>query len=114
MPGVEDHGAVQQGRNALMYSTHRTFDANELERLDAFLDHVYDDFTGKVASGRSMSQDDVHARIGDLKSFEIYMLGIEAVCRDAVTAAMKIPDGGLDEAWAASVCGNIEAQFLQS
>ena len=55
------YGAVQQGRNALMYSTHRTFDANELERLDAFLDHVYDDFTGKVASGRNMSQDDVHA-----------------------------------------------------
>jgi protease IV len=55
------YGAVQQGRNALMYSTHRTFDANELERLDAFLDHVYDDFTGKVGSGRNMSRDDVHA-----------------------------------------------------
>jgi protease-4 len=54
------YGAVQQGRNALMYSTHRTFDANELSRLDAFLDHVYDDFTGKVASGRNMSKDDVH------------------------------------------------------
>ena len=55
------YGAVQQGRNALMFSTHRTFDANELERLDAFLDHVYDDFTSKVASGRNMSQDDVQA-----------------------------------------------------
>jgi len=55
------YGAVQQGRNSLMFSTHRTFDANELERLDAFLDHVYDDFTSKVASGRNMSQDDVHA-----------------------------------------------------
>jgi protease-4 len=56
-----NYGAVQQGRNALMYSTHRSFDANELERLDAFLDHVYDDFTSKVASGRNMSKDDVHA-----------------------------------------------------
>ena len=55
------YGAVAQGRNALMYSTHRSFDANELERLDAFLDHVYDDFTNKVASGRNLSQADVHA-----------------------------------------------------
>jgi len=55
------YGAVQQGRQALMYSTHRSFDAAELERLDAFLDHVYDDFTGKVASGRGLSQADVHA-----------------------------------------------------
>jgi hypothetical protein len=59
-------------------------------------------------------QDDVHARIADLKSFEIYMLGIEAVCRDTVTAAMKIPDGELDETWAASVCDNIDAQLLQT
>jgi protease IV len=55
------YGAVQQGRNALMYSTHRRFDDAELERLDAFLDHVYDDFTAKVAEGRKMTQDDVHA-----------------------------------------------------
>ena len=55
------YGAVAQGRNALMYSTHRSFDANELERLDAFLDHVYDDFTNKVASGRNLTQEDVHA-----------------------------------------------------
>ena len=55
------YDAVQQGRNALMYSTHRRFDEAELERLDAFLDHVYDDFTAKVAEGRKMTQDDVHA-----------------------------------------------------
>jgi len=56
-----NYGAVQQGRNSLMYSTHRSFDAAELERLDAFLDHVYADFTGKVAEGRKMTQDAVHA-----------------------------------------------------
>src|SRR5438270_4444803 len=56
-----NYGAVQQGRNSLMYSTHRSFDAAELERLDAFLDHVYNDFTGKVAAGRNMSQESVHA-----------------------------------------------------
>jgi hypothetical protein len=57
-------------------------------------------------------QDEVFARMQDLRSFEIYMLGIEAVCRDTVTAAMKIPDGGLDETWAAAVCKNIEALLL--
>jgi protease-4 len=56
-----NYGSVQQGRNALMYSTHRRFDDTELERLDAFLDHVYDDFTTKVADGRNMTRDDVHA-----------------------------------------------------
>jgi protease IV len=55
------YGSVQQGRNALMYSTHRGFDEAELERLDAFLDHVYDDFTAKVATGRKMTQEAVHA-----------------------------------------------------
>ena len=55
------YDAVQQGDHALMYSTHRRFDDTELERLDAFLDHVYADFTAKVAEGRSLTQDEVHA-----------------------------------------------------
>jgi protease-4 len=55
------YGSVQEGRNALMYSTHRRFDDTEIERLDAFLDHVYADFTAKVADGRKMTPDDVHA-----------------------------------------------------
>jgi protease-4 len=55
------YDSVQQGRNALMYSTHRPFDDAELERLDAFLDHVYDDFTAKVADGRAMTREAVHA-----------------------------------------------------
>jgi protease-4 len=54
------YDAVQRGRNARMYSTHVPFDAAQLERLDAFLDAVYDDFTGRVAHGRSMSKEAVH------------------------------------------------------
>jgi protease-4 len=56
-----NYGAVQQGRNARMYSTHKRFDVDELDRLDAFLDFVYADFTSRVADGRGMSQDAVHA-----------------------------------------------------
>jgi hypothetical protein len=58
-------------------------------------------------------KDDVRARIPDQKSFELYMLGMETVCRDTVTAAMKIPGTTLDERWAAAVCANIENLLLQ-
>jgi protease-4 len=55
------YGAVQRGANARMYSTHSRFADSELERLEAFLDSVYADFTGKVAEGRKMTRDAVHA-----------------------------------------------------
>jgi protease-4 len=55
------YGAVQRGRNARMYSAHNSFDDSELERLNTFLDNVYDDFTGKVAQGRNMTKEAVHA-----------------------------------------------------
>ena len=55
------YGAVQRGRNARMYSAHNSFDDSELERLNSFLDNVYEDFTAKVAEGRSMTKDAVHA-----------------------------------------------------
>ena len=55
------YAAVQRGEHARMYSTHLPFSDTELAKLDEFLDHVYRDFTGKVASGRGMSQDEVHA-----------------------------------------------------
>ena len=59
-------------------------------------------------------QDDVKTKVPDLKSFEIYMLWIETVCRHVVAAAMAIPDGGLDEKWAAAVCSNVETRLLGS
>jgi hypothetical protein len=57
-------------------------------------------------------QDKVGAGTPDLESFEFYMLSMEALCRDIVTHAMKIPEGELDERWAAAVRMNIEAQLL--
>jgi protease-4 len=54
------YGAVQHGAHARMYSTKRGFDDAEKERMDAWLDHVYADFTGKVAQGRGMTQEEVH------------------------------------------------------
>lgn len=57
-------------------------------------------------------QGDVRESLKDLKSFEIYMLGIEAICREIVEDAMKIADGNLDEQWAGVVCKKIEARLL--
>lgn len=54
------YGATERGRNARMHSMRRPFDEVERERLDAFLDRVYDDFTGKVAAGRRMTREAVH------------------------------------------------------
>lgn len=55
-----NHDAVEQGAHSRMYSTKRGFDEGELERINAWLDRVYVDFTGKVARGRGMSQEQVH------------------------------------------------------
>jgi hypothetical protein len=57
-------------------------------------------------------QDAVAAKMPDQQSVELYMFGMEAMCRDVVARAMKIPDGELDQQWAAAICSNIEGQLL--
>ena len=54
------YGAVHRGEHALMYSQHRKFSESEQERLDAWLDRIYADFTGKVADCRGMTVEAVH------------------------------------------------------
>ncbi len=53
-------GAVAEGENALMTSPRRAFSPAEREKLEEFLDRVYDDFVTKVAAGRGMSFQEVH------------------------------------------------------
>ena len=45
---------VSAGRYADMFSTQRPFDAEEWDRLEGWLDRVYDDFTSKAAEDRRM------------------------------------------------------------
>jgi protease-4 len=54
------HGTVTEGRHALMFSAQQEFSAEEWQRLQDWLDRVYDDFTAKVAAGRGMSREQVH------------------------------------------------------
>jgi protease-4 len=54
-------GAVEHGGSARMYSLRRGFSDDERHKLAAMLDRIYADFVQKVADGRRMSFDDVHA-----------------------------------------------------
>jgi protease IV len=51
---------VAEGENATMFSSSRPFSDSEWERINTWLDAVYEDFTEKVASGRGMSRERVH------------------------------------------------------
>jgi len=49
--------SVSVGRQAEMFSTQREFTEDEWQRLEAWLDRVYDDFTSKAAQDRGMDVD---------------------------------------------------------
>jgi protease IV len=51
---------VAEGENATMFSLSRPFTDAEWERINSWLDAVYEDFVEKVASGRRLSRDRVH------------------------------------------------------
>ncbi|MGA3353823.1 MAG: signal peptide peptidase SppA [Acidimicrobiales bacterium] len=52
--------SVGEGRHALMFSPQTGFSESEWAKLNEWLDFVYEDFTAKVASARSMSREAVH------------------------------------------------------
>jgi protease-4 len=55
------HDGVASGDRAFMFSPRRGFTDAERQRLEAWLDHVYEDFVAKAAEGRRMSREQVHA-----------------------------------------------------
>jgi protease IV len=52
--------AVVLGKHAGMFSTAHPFTSDDWQIVDAWLDHIYADFTGKVAAGRGLSAERVH------------------------------------------------------
>jgi protease IV len=52
--------SVTEGAHADMFSTTRPFSKEEWSKINSWLDRIYADFTGKVASGRNMTQAQVH------------------------------------------------------
>jgi protease IV len=51
---------VSQGDHAAMFSQQRPFSEDEWTLVNDWLDHIYDDFTGKVAEGRGLTREQVH------------------------------------------------------
>jgi protease-4 len=51
---------VVQGAHAAMFSQLEPFSPDEWALVNDWLDHIYADFTGKVATGRGMTQEQVH------------------------------------------------------
>jgi protease IV len=52
--------SVAEGDHSAMFTTSRPFSEDEWALVNAWLDHIYADFTGKVAAGRGLSADRVH------------------------------------------------------
>jgi protease-4 len=52
--------SVTEGAHSGMFATTRPFSEEEWALVNDWLDHIYADFTGKVAAGRRMSADRVH------------------------------------------------------
>jgi len=52
--------SVTVGAHADMFSTTRPFSEEEWAKINSWLDRIYADFTGKVAMGRNMTQEQVH------------------------------------------------------
>ena len=51
--------SVSEGAHADMFSTSRPFSEEEWAKINAWLDRIYADFTGKVAAGRGLPQQQV-------------------------------------------------------
>jgi protease IV len=91
---------VAEDENATMFSLSRPFTDTEWERINVWLDALYEDFTNKVASGRRLS----HDRVDELARGRVWS-GADAVAngladetggmRDAIAIARRragLPD----------------------
>ena len=59
-------------------------------------------------------QDNVRETMTNARSLELYMLGVEEVCRESVECALKTsPAARVDREWAIAVIRHIETQLLQ-
>lgn len=57
--GVKTDG-VSEGAHADMFTVTRRFSDEEWDRINTWLDRIYDDFTSKAADGRRMTREQVH------------------------------------------------------
>jgi protease IV len=84
--------SVVTGAHAAMFSQYNAFTEDEWTLVNNWLDHIYADFTGKVAQGRGMSGERVH----ELAKGRVWT-GADALANGLVDEL-----GGLDRAVAAA------------
>ena len=80
--------SVTEGAHADMFTTTRPFSKEEWSKINSWLDRIYADFTGKVASGRNMTPEQVHK----------VARGRVWTGADAATIGLVDQLGGLDDA----------------
>jgi protease-4 len=80
--------SIVLGDHAAMFSTTKPFTSDEWQIVDAWLDYIYADFTGKVAAGRGLSA----ARVHELARGRVWT-GADALERKLVDEV-----GGLEDA----------------
>jgi len=67
--------------------------------------HLYNLICAEIES-------EMRRRIPNAKALELYMLNVEAICRDTVTNTVKAEAVAFDQEWAMTVIKRIEAQML--
>jgi protease-4 len=80
--------SVTEGAHADMFTTTRPFSKEEWSKINSWLDRIYADFTGKVASGRNMTP----ARVHEIARGRVWT-GADAAANGLVDQL-----GGLDDA----------------
>ena len=79
---------ISHGAHAAMYSSLHPFTEQEWTLVNDWLDHIYEDFTSKVATGRGMTAEQVH----EVARGRVWT-GADALARGLVDEL-----GGMDEA----------------
>src|SRR5262245_7522965 len=80
-------GEVHTGANATMWTGLRDYTPDELERVDASLDRIYDDFTGKVAAARKLPKE----RVDEIARGRVWT-GEDALARGLVDVLGGYPE----------------------
>ena len=63
---------------------------------------------------RVQIEDELRKNLSDVKTLELYLLSVEALCRDLILDSIKIQPGELDERWVMAVIRSVERQLIDS
>jgi hypothetical protein len=59
----------------------------------------------------ALVDDDLRSRLPNLTAFQVYLMNVEAICRDIIIDVTTRQAGNPDEQWIMAVIRDVEAQF---